>query len=114
MSKANVKKESKAGTAAPGGEGVRTISLGSDLGIEGVRTLHGELAAHIDDAGPVSLEGSAVERVHAAALQALCLFFRDRRSAGRDTEIQNPSETLRNAAALIGAAPLLNLAKAPV
>jgi hypothetical protein len=47
-------------------------------------------------------------------LQAVCLFFRDRQAAGRGTEIQNPSETLRNAAALLGAAPLLNLAKAPV
>lgn len=114
MSKANVKKESKADTAAPAGAAVTTIKLGSDLGIEHVRTLHVELANHLDEPGAVALEGSAVERVHAAALQLLCLFFRDRRAVGRDTQIQQPSETLRNAAALIGAAPQLNLAKAPV
>jgi ABC-type transporter Mla MlaB component len=114
MSKANVKKESKAGTAAPAGGAVKKVSLGADLGIENIRALHGELTTHLEEAGNISLEGSAVERVHAAALQALCLFFRDRRAAGHGTEIQNPSETLRNAAALIGAAPLLNLAKAPV
>ncbi len=114
MSKANVKKESKADTAAPAGEAVKTITLGSDLGIENVRALHGELTSHVGDAGLVALEGAAVERIHAAALQALCLFFRDRRAAGHDTQIQKPSETLRNAAVLIGAAPLLNLAKAPV
>jgi hypothetical protein len=113
MSKANVKKESKAGTAAPAGEAV-TISLGSDLGIESVRALHGELASHLTYPGMVTLEGSAVERVHAAALQAFCLFFRDRRAVGHETEFQKASETLRNAAVLLGAAPLLNLAKAPV
>lgn len=114
MSKANVKKESKAGSAAPAGEAAKTIRLANDLGIENVRALHGELVGHVDDAGAVAIDGSGVERVHAAALQALCLFFRDRQAAGRDTELQNPSETFRNAAALIGAAPLLNLAKAPV
>lgn len=114
MGKANVKKESKADTAAPAGEAVTTIRLGSDLGIENVRALHMDLVSHVDDPGSVAVEGSAVERVHAAAVQALCLFFRDRRAAGRDTQIQKPSETLRNAAVLIGAAPLLNLAKAPV
>ena len=112
MSKSNAKKESKAGSAAPG-EAVAPIRLGAELGIESVRTLHGELAGHFEDASIV-LDASAVERIHAAALQVLCLFFRDRRAAGRETQLVQPTDTLRNAAVLIGAALLLNLAKAPV
>lgn len=115
MSKSSAKKESKASTAAaPAGESVATIRLGADLGIESVRTLHGELAAHLGDAGVVALDGSGVERVHAASLQLLCLFCRDRRAAGREVEFLRPSETLRNSAALLGAASLLNMVKAHV
>jgi ABC-type transporter Mla MlaB component len=113
MSKSTAKKEGKAGGAA-GGEAATTIRLGADLGIDTVKALHGELAAHVNDAGTVALDASAVERVHGAAMQLFCLFCRDRRAAGHGVEFLNPSESLRNAAALLGAATLLNLAKATV
>jgi ABC-type transporter Mla MlaB component len=115
MSKSSAsKKESKAPAAGASEPESSPIRLGADLGIEAVLQLHGELAGHLDDPDTVKLDASEVERVHAAALQLFCLFCRDRRTAGREVEFLRPSETLRNAAALLGAATLLNLAKAHV
>jgi ABC-type transporter Mla MlaB component len=90
------------------------INLGSDLGIEQARGLHAQLVSHLNDEEKVVLDASEVERIHAAALQLFCLFCRDRRAAGREVEFQRPSETLRNAAALLGATTLLSMARVQV
>jgi ABC-type transporter Mla MlaB component len=87
------------------------INLGSDLGIEQARGLHAQLASHLNDEEKIVLDASEVERIHAAALQLFCLFCRDRRAAGHDVEFLRPSETLRNAAALLGATTLLSMAR---
>ena len=90
------------------------IRLGSDLGVENAQALHAQLSSHLDDKEPVVLDAAEIERVHTAALQLFCLFCRDRRAAGREVEFLRPSEALRNAAALLGATTLLNLARAKV
>ena len=59
------------------------ISLQPDLGIEHVADLQAALLPHLDDDTPLQLAGDKVERVHAAGLQQLHAFGRDRASAGR-------------------------------
>ena len=85
---------------------MNTVSLGEDLGIEASTELKERLAAHLDDPA-VALDGGAVRRVHTAALQVLCAFFRSRGELGHHTELAPCSEALRDAARLLGlSAPL--------
>lgn len=88
------------------------LKLARDLGIDHVAGLRDELANRLGEAGTVKIDASDVERIHTAALQLFCLFCRDRRRDGHDVEFLHPSESLRNAAALLGATTLLQLAKA--
>ena len=74
------------------------ISLQPDLGIEHVADLQAALLPHLDDDTPLQLSGDKVERVHAAGLQLLHAFVRDRASAGRSTIVTLASPILANAA----------------
>jgi ABC-type transporter Mla MlaB component len=88
---------------------VATIKLPAELGIEGAGDLHRELVSHVDDTVPVVLDAADVSRIHTAALQLFCLFCRDRQNGGRETHWQAPTIALKNAAALLGVATMLNL-----
>lgn len=74
------------------------LTLQPDLGIEHVGALHQVLLPHLEDDEPVALAGDRVERVHAAGLQLLHAFVRDRAGAGRTTTVTTPSPALVNAA----------------
>lgn len=87
------------------------LSLPADLGIESAASLYQQLIEHVDDEAPVVLDAQDVARIHTAALQLFCMFCQDRRSAGRDTRWNHPSEALRSAAALLGVTTLLQLAR---
>jgi ABC-type transporter Mla MlaB component len=87
------------------------LSLGAELGIEQAPVLQAELAQRIEQREPVQIDGSEVRRVHTAAMQLFCLFCRDRREAGRGVEFLKPSESLRQAAALLGASTLLQISQ---
>jgi len=87
------------------------IKLGADLGIEQASSLQAQLLERLDQADTVQLDASEVARIHTAALQLFCLFCRDRRGAGRDVEFLKPSDSLRKAAALLGATTLLQLSQ---
>lgn len=87
------------------------IHVGSQLGIEDAGALHQKLCAAVDEPRPVVLEGHEVRDVHTAALELFCLFCRDRRNAGRETRWQEPSDTLRAAASLLGITGLMALAQ---
>ena len=63
-------------------------------------------------AGRVLVDGAAVERVHAASLQLLTAWWRDREAAGLRTEWSGCSETLQSAARTLGLEALLGLAPA--
>ncbi|MGV8922713.1 MAG: STAS domain-containing protein [Thermomonas sp.] len=76
------------------------LSLQSDLGIECVADLHAALQPHLDDDAPLALAGDRVERVHAAGLQLLHAFVRDRAACGRQTTVTDVSPTLAAAARL--------------
>lgn len=76
------------------------LSLQPDLGIECVAELHAALQAHLDDEAPLALAGDRVERVHAAGLQLLHAFVRDRAACGRHTAVTVASPILAAAARL--------------
>mgnify|MGYP006137257901 CR=1 FL=1 len=86
-----------------------TIRLPAELGMEGMRDLYAQLLACVDSAAPVTLEAGEVQRVHGAALQLFCSFFRDRGRAGRETRWNQPTDALRSAAALLGLTELIQL-----
>ena len=85
------------------------INVGSQLGIEDAASLHQQLCAAVGEPRTVVLEGRDVRDIHTAALELFCLFCRDRRNAGHETRWQEPSETLRAAAALLGITSLMSL-----
>ncbi|UNK57370.1 STAS domain-containing protein [Pseudoxanthomonas daejeonensis] len=88
---------------------MNTVSLGDDLGIEASADLKQRLSAHLEDPA-LALDGSAVKRVHTAAMQVLCAFFLSRGEQGRQTELASCSDALRDAARLLGLSTQLGLA----
>lgn len=91
-------------------DGNAPIRLAAELGIDQAVALKAELLAQLDDEAPVRIDAAAVRRVHAASLQLLCLYCRERRAAGRSVEFLQASDSLRQSAALFGATHLLSLA----
>lgn len=85
------------------------LSLQSDLGIEHVGELHQVLLPHLEDDEPVSLVADQVQRVHAAGLQLLHAFVRDRSVAGRRTTVTLASPALVNAARQLALATSLGV-----
>ncbi|WP_187471095.1 STAS domain-containing protein [Luteimonas viscosa] len=74
------------------------LTLQTDLGIERVADLHAALQPHLEDDVPLQLAGDRVERVHAAGLQLLHAFVRDRAARGQSTTITQASPALAAAA----------------
>ena len=90
-----------------------TVHLGDDLGIEASTGLKERLAPYLAQAHAVVLDGAEVRRVHTAGLQVLCAFFASRGSSGHPTELRGSSETLRDAARLLGLGAARGLDGAP-
>jgi ABC-type transporter Mla MlaB component len=85
------------------------LPLQSDLGIECVAQLQASLQAHLEDNEPIALAGDRVERVHAAGLQLLHAFVRDRAARGQQTTVTLASPTLAAAARQLGLAVSLGV-----
>lgn len=85
------------------------LSLQSDLGIEHVADLQAALLPHLEDEAPLQLAGDQVQRVHAAGLQLLHAFVRDRASAGRSTVVTLASPILADAARSLALAASLGV-----
>lgn len=85
-----------------------TVPLGEDLGIETCAELKERLAPFLSQQDVV-LDGGSVQRVHTAALQVLCAFFRTRADAGQHTRLDDCSDALRDAARLLGLSASLGL-----
>jgi len=85
------------------------LTLQSDLGIESVAELQAALQPLLEDDSPLSLTGEHVQRVHAAGLQLLHAFVRDRAARGHHTTITLPSPTLAAAARQLGLAVSLGV-----
>lgn len=89
------------------------ISLQTDLGIESVAELQAALQPHLDSDTPLALAGDRVERVHAAGLQLLHAFIRERAARGHCTTVTLASPTLAAAAHQLALAASLGM-DAPV
>ena len=85
------------------------LALPANLGIEHVGELQQALRPHLETEGAVTLAADAVERVHAAGLQLLYAFVRDRAGAGRETVLSNPSPALVDAARQLALAASLGV-----
>lgn len=85
------------------------IAIGPDLGIEAAADLKALLLPHLESKRSVSIDASAVERVHSASLQLLFAFVRDRDQAGRKTSIDGATKPLLDAARLLGMSAALGL-----
>lgn len=85
------------------------IAIGPDLGIEAAADLKALLLPHLESKRSVTLDASAVERVHSASLQLLFAFVRDRGNAGRKTCIERAAPPLLDAARLLGMSAALGL-----
>lgn len=85
------------------------IAIGPDLGIEAAADLKALLLPHLESKRSVSIDASAVERVHSASLQLLFAFMRDRSNAGRTTNIEKPAKPLLDAARLLGMSAALGM-----
>lgn len=85
------------------------LSLQSDLGIEHVAELQAGLLPHLDDETAIELAGDQVERVHAAGLQVLHAFVRDRARASRSTTVVHASPVLADAARSLALAVSLGI-----
>lgn len=85
------------------------LSLQPDLGIEHVAELQAVLLPHLEDEAPLELAGDQVQRVHAAGLQLLHAFVRDRATAGRSTIITLASPILADAARSLALAASLGV-----
>lgn len=74
------------------------LTLQTDLGIERVAELQAALQPHLEADVPLELAGDRVERVHAAGLQLLHAFVRERAARGHGTTIVHASPALAAAA----------------
>lgn len=92
-------------------EGSSPLKLPAELGIEQVSDLRQQLGERFALAKAVVIDAADVQRVHTAVIQLFCLFCRDRRNAGREVQWQQPSEAMRNAAAVLGVTTLLQIAQ---
>jgi ABC-type transporter Mla MlaB component len=103
------KSKSSAAPAVKAQEVPAGVVLPADLGIEHAAALKSQLLQAVTRAGPLQIDGAAVSRVHAAALQLLAALCRDRRDSGLTTDWSQASETLRAAATTLGLNDLLEL-----
>jgi anti-anti-sigma regulatory factor len=88
------------------------LTLQTDLGIERVAELQAALQPHLEADAPLELAGDRVERVHAAGLQLLHAFVRDRAARGQRTVITQASPALAAAARQLALAASLGLQEA--
>lgn len=95
----------------PSARASAVIRLPAEMGVGAAAALLRELATHVEDPAPVVLDATEVARIHTAALQLFCLFFRDRGADSRETRWKTPSAAMRRAAALLGVTTLLNMAQ---
>ncbi len=86
------------------------LAIPADAGIDETANLRTLLAARLDDA-TVTLDGSQIQRIHTSVMQLFLMFFRDRKTAGRETIWHEPSAPLHVAARVLGLNSTLELAR---
>lgn len=78
------------------------VDLGSEPGIRDVAALYGQLRKHVDNAEPVELDGSRVQRVDTAVIQLVLCFVADRKTRALPTVVHGRESILFEATRLLG------------
>ncbi|HXS22217.1 MAG TPA: STAS domain-containing protein [Steroidobacteraceae bacterium] len=86
-----------------------SLTLAAECTVAEAESLKSELARRLDEAGPVTLDVSALQRIDTAGLQLLAAFVRDRRTAGRVVQWRGSADALAGAAGLLGLTDMLEL-----
>lgn len=86
-----------------------SLTLAAECTVAEAESLKAELVRRLDEAGPVTVDVSAVERIDTAGLQLLAAFVRDRRTAGRTVQWRGRAAALDSAAGLLGLHDMLEL-----
>ncbi len=92
-------------TSAPGqadAEGSMVIDCGESVDIRSVNELWAALKLALEEEKNVVLNACKTEHADTAALQTLCSFFQEIRSAGIEVRWEQPGAPLRDAARLLG------------
>jgi phospholipid transport system transporter-binding protein len=88
---------------------LQEIECGEVVSIATMAEFHPLLMQALATKQTVVLNASHLERVDTAALQVLSAFVQDAKSQQQDVQWKEPSESLRQAAELLGLSVLLNL-----
>lgn len=78
------------------------VTLTENLDVSAVRALHAQLGSLLTRGAPVVLDGSAVSRIDAAALQLMVAVFTRAAAYGIPVQWQAPSAAVTSAADLLG------------
>jgi len=114
MRKAAVTKPRKASKARLAAAGTRhtapaRLTLPAECTLRDAAALQGLLVATVSPTDSVIIEGGAVTRIDAAALQLLAAFARRELAAGRRVAWHSASAALRTAGATLGLSEVLQL-----
>ncbi|WP_456372495.1 STAS domain-containing protein [Thiolapillus sp.] len=85
------------------------ITLNQHLDLDDLPRLAREIGAAIESGSSLILDGSAVNTVHAAAMQLLLATVRSARQKGLSCQWRQPSNALKEAAILLGMVEELSL-----
>ena len=86
-----------------------TFAVAADCTVADAGNLKSGLAKLLDDAGVVTLDISAVQRIDTAGLQVIATFVRERDSHGRQVEWRGVAPAVMATARLLGLTSLLKL-----
>ncbi|HTX04430.1 MAG TPA: STAS domain-containing protein [Steroidobacteraceae bacterium] len=86
-----------------------SLTLAAECTVAEAESLKAQLVRRLDEAGPVTVDVSAVQRIDTAGLQLLAAFVRDRRTAGRAVQWRGRAAALDSAAGLLGLRDMLEL-----
>jgi ABC-type transporter Mla MlaB component len=111
--KAKPRKASKARVAPAGKRAAARLVLGTDCTLREAPALQAQLIATVSRTDTVTVDGGAVERIDAAALQLLVAFARRETAAGRRLAWTAASGELLGAGARLGVLEALNLSVHP-
>jgi ABC-type transporter Mla MlaB component len=86
-----------------------SLLLAAECTVAQADSLKSELERRLQEAEPVTLDVSALQRIDTAGLQLLAAFVRDRRTAGRAVTWRGQACALTTAAGLLGLRDMLEL-----
>jgi anti-anti-sigma regulatory factor len=96
------------GKATAQGKSGRVVALPADFRLAELAVVKAALIEALD-APAVHIDGAGVERVDTAALQLMVVFRREAAARGHSSAWQGVSVVMRDAAALLGLAQVLEL-----